>query len=432
MKHLLLVPLFLNLFFGQTYVVAYDNPNLLAGQESASAGEGEDDGNYETQSLILKNRMEACTEQFKAIKKPSRSLALTYERCLKLVSDGTREIDKQIEESNRSKLQLAELNERIFSFDIIPNDQRMQYVNDGRSAIKKAVHAMRGHSEAQQVEGISLFENVVRTNYRGIPEYTDAKNVCVELLAKLSKKWNRSMNALTKARGKLNSSAAEKSAAADARVYEKIKKNMEAENKDIEKDWFAPSQNNVQLIEHAYNRANALLKTLTNDRTEDDGKTEEKLQACWKNLDEVCSMMQRGETNEALEALRGNEALSAVRSLREGYIDNEYRDKLVRQIDALRSEVRERMRTSSKLNSSLKRNDLAIIRAFSSAERQLDRLETELARYKGEQKETRADRTEDSFHSEKVEDNAEEKSGIENEKLGQDDDETPDNNGKGE
>ena len=143
-------------------------------------------------------------------------------------------------------------------------------------------------------------------------------------------------------------------------------------------------------------------------------------------------MMQRGETNEALEALRGNEALSAVRSLREGYIDNEYRDKLVRQIDALRSEVRERMRTSSKLNSSLKRNDLAIIRAFSSAERQLDRLETELARYKGEQKETGADRTEDSFHSEKVEDNAEEKSGIENEKLGQDDDETPDNDGKGE
>lgn len=384
MKRLFTATLFVFWLVSALLPVAGGEADESGGAASDAAGADEnveEVRNYESERLALQQRMEAYAEQFKTVENPTPALSATYERCSRFVLERLKEVEKLISETENLKLKIAELSGESFDCTVVPEDQRMQYVEEGRQAVKGTMQALKAHTEAQQVEGIAIFSKV-RKHYRGIPEYAQAKQICAELLAKLGKKWKRSREALNKSRAKLSGAAAEKAKSADERSYEHLRQNMQAESKDIKEVWYVPLQNNLKMLEEMSNKVDSFAKAIASDRTEGQGQTEGKLEAFWASVDKIRDMMSSGKLEEAFDALRNDQSFSAVRDLSEVYLDTDSREKIGEQFDALCTEVRDRMRAASELERAVKRNVFNMEHSLDVAAQQLDRLKVTFSRFR--------------------------------------------------
>ena len=157
---------------------------------------------------------------------------------------------------------------------------------------------------------------------------------------------------------------------------------MQAESKDIKEVWYVPLQNNLKMLEEMSNKVDSFAKAIASDRTEGQGQTEGKLEAFWASVDKIRDMMSSGKLEEAFDALRNDQSFSAVRDLSEVYLDTDSREKIGEQFDALRTEVRDRMRAASELERAVKRNVFNMKHSLDVAAQQLDRLKATFSRFR--------------------------------------------------
>ncbi len=347
--------------------------------ESASKGGTDADelSGCRARCQSLKRKMDELEQRYKTMESPPQSLSRIYDRVSKVLDERMQSVEKlSVEQQKLVEERAAKLGSE-FVFSIVPQDQRMKYVEDGKRVLKDATRILHGSTDAQQVDGINLFMKA-REAYQGIEDYAKTKQSAAEALAKLSKKWNHIKNKLSKAREKLNAVALQKAEQMDARGMEKMEHSMEAAGKDIDRQLFVPVPNNLLMMDKACTTALMVSKSFDREQADKQGATEKILTAFWEKVDMICSEMQKGRLAEAESLLNSRSGeLSDALNLQVPYMDQTERDKLNEQIQALRADLRERVRFASKNDSLITRNTRTIESTLNSMEQQLERLEME-------------------------------------------------------
>ncbi len=370
---------------GQTEIDASDSE---VQEESTSLDKSDEEAlsEYRTQYLNLQKKSEEVEKKYEAIESPPRSLSRVHARVTEIVTECMRDIEKTTEDQQKQLEERATKLESEFVFSVVPQDQRMKYIQEGKSALKEAARLLNGNTETQQVDGMNLFMKV-REVYQGVADYARVKKNAEETLAKLTKRWSHSKGKLSKAREKLSTVAGQKVDQADARGMEKVEQSMKEAGNDADKQLFVPSVNNLLMLEKVCEVARTVSKTLDRETSDKQGATEQVLSDCWQKTDQICDEMQKGRLAEAESLLNNSSEISAARSLQTPYIDPAERDKLNEQIQVLRAELRERTRFASKKDNLIRRNTYTLERALGSMERQLEKLETEIEEFSAEQRE---------------------------------------------
>lgn len=336
----------------------------------------------------LDSKMKEYDKQFEAMEAPPRSLVSLYKRVSGMLAERLQNVEQLIEKCQASQSKRAELLSSDYVFSIVPDDQRMKYIEDGKALIKRAVRGLHGRTEGQQVEGLNLMMKAHEA-YQGVAGYVELEAMANEVISKLSRKWSRAKERLTKTREKLVPAAAEKSRELDQRAYEKQMQSIEGANQS--KQIIAPMQNNLLMLEKACASLSSCSDTLKGQQGNEQGQTEQLLVKCWEKLDLARSKMMGGELDEAESILRDGEEFAAVRSLRPEFLGQVERSKLSEQIQAMLTELRGRLRALSKLDSSINRDMNSIERSLHTLEQQQERLDSEFEDFRRAQEDSKED-----------------------------------------
>ncbi len=346
----------------------------------ASADEQAEGEEYSRRMEVLKERADKLEAQYKEIKEPDRVLTREHERFTRELKEQEEKVSKQIEELNTLQAKQKELMSGGFEFTIVPSDQRMKYIEEGKEVIKKAVSGMEGRSDGKQTAGMGRFLQA-RTKYQGLKEYKAARKTFLAVLDKHAKRWTRAAETIRKAREKKRPEDNEKVQQAEERAFQRTGAELKEQGRDIRKDLFTPVQNNLLMLEALCQTATSLKKTVEGERTEGQGETEEVLTELWAEMDKVAQLMAQGKAEEAEEAFKESEEVERFRLLRPECLSEEVRENTQKQIETLRTEVRERERELGRTERNIRRNTMTLERLLESLTHHIDGFETSLNDY---------------------------------------------------
>ncbi len=357
-------------------------PEAPAPAPAQSAPAALDNGQAQNASLLLREKLATADADYKALRAPSRALE-------RRMSSTRERIVNSLDKLDQQALKVAELQREFnnagrgdFVFAVVNEEQRSQYVRDGKAAYEAMVIDMKEKPGARKVGGIDKFE-IMRDRYQGIPEYKQAYAWYIKTLHALDKKWTKMLANEQKRRK--SSPPAKKAAMADADSKElaKLEQAFKDDNEDIAAVWFNPRPRNLEMLKLAVNKVtDALRRNEGVQLDEAVGTIPSLLEQFWTAMDEARRLTIEGQLDQAEEVLKADGSYDLLRRIHQNIFPNDYREPIMEQRKKLEDEIRTRKRNVRNAMTKLEREAGQLQRATGSAEAQISALQEEIQREK--------------------------------------------------
>ncbi len=349
--------------------------------EEAAPSEA-NNGQAQNATLRLREKLAGADAEFASLRAPSRSL----ER--RMVSTRER-IVKSLDKLDQQALKVAELQQEFnragrgdFTFALVSEEQRTQYVRDGEAAYKAMVIDMKEKPGARKVGGIDKFE-IMRERYQGMPEYKEAYAWYIKTLHALDKKWAKMLANEQKRRKSAQVAKKNAMQEADAAELEKLRKAFEAEGEDIAIVWFNPRPRNMEMLRLANNKVRDALRRNEGAKLDEAvGTVPSLLTQFWAAMDEARRLTIEGQLDQAEDVLKKDASYDILRRMHTSILPKEYRDPIMEQRKVLEDEIRTRKRNVRSSMTKLEREASQLERATGNAEAQINALLEEIQREK--------------------------------------------------
>lgn len=314
-----------------------------------------------------RKRFEDIEKQAAELKEPSRTFTSRYERMKAEAERSNKRIDEQLQKVKASEEKLEEISRGSFLFEVVRESEREQYAQEGAEMVQKVTKLLNG-KDTEQIEGVAGFEALYE-NYQGIPGYVAAHDQYRNVLDRFERKWTAARDKAQRDRQKLTGSARTKADDAEQSLYRRTAKKMSGLNKDIEKDWFAPSGNmmsNMLLLDLLLQKVRTAKRMASSEPEDDAEKLPDMIKAYWDEMDIVVQKLQTGAPDQGTEMLNESKSFDAIMAARHRSIPEKYK-KLIRE-------------QHNKLRDELRRSSSALRQAKRDLERDKNTLESDISR----------------------------------------------------
>lgn len=293
-------------------------------------------------------------------------------------------LEEQIAKYEEAEYNAGAVFRKEFDFATIPSFERTKFVDENDAQLKKIV-SLLGGKEADQVEGIILFEKL-RESHQGLPRFKDAAPLYVKCVTRLERKWRLSKERLERDRQKMNTNARNKATEVEDSQYSRLEQKLSAAGKDISRDWFVPGKyiGNVRVLDRLIQRASNSLQSQFNTPVAEAGTLPDLLNAYWVKIDEAVQCLMVGNAEQAMQMVDSNDAYNALMALPHCCIPDDLKNDIRKQHQEVKTEIRNRSLESGRKERDKSYARSAIDRDLSAIERTVERLTDDLEAIKEE------------------------------------------------
>ncbi len=361
-------------------------------------------------TINIRARLNQIDEEVAKLEDPSNTLLSTIEARKEKLSEDLDKLDIEALELAKAEKEFQASQIADFQLTVVTPEQRMQYVTDGKAVYDAMANGFKQSSIERKVDALNQFD-FLDENFRGIPEYAEAKAQYYEMLEKLIKQWEKTVASEEKKRERMTSLRREKQEEKEREFLESLEEELEEPvSSAMVKKWIAPIKKSYPMTVSILKKAEARLRDKDNrDKMESDDEVpvlSDMLTQYWTLLDKSRDLMCQGNLTEAIELLENDENYREILRLNRYVFPEKYRKPIVDQYAELRKEIqrrqRERRSAESKLTrqitmleSSAKSNEAAIEGIFREIDRAKEneerqkRIKAERARLEEERRKAR-------------------------------------------
>lgn len=305
---------------------------------------------------------------------PSRNFESRYSAALKTINRALEKMEKDCSEVDSMQAEFDSMTGQGYTYEIVAEQDRLKYGVDGKAAYDAMVVDMNQKRNSRKIGGLDKFE-VLRESFQGIPEYPEAYSWYIKTLKTLDKKWEKSIAGINKKREKMSDDKREKLEAKDEAEYEKLEKQLEEDGEHIAQVWYTPRPQNLVMLKAAKNKVEDVLRRSEHNKPlPQTGKVISLINAFWASMDKARDLMVAGSYDEAKEEMENNEEFKTISRLNKNLLPEEYKSPLIKQREAMYSELKKRISNRKTLQRTLDSKRAALSRTAESTENQVDRL----------------------------------------------------------
>ncbi len=337
-------------------------------------------------TINIRTRLNQIDEEVAKLEDPSPTLLSTIEARKEKLTEDLNELDVEALELAKAEKEFQASLIADFQLTVVTPEQRMQYVTDGKAVYDAMANGFKQSSIARRVDALNQFDHLDE-NFRGIPEYADAKKQYFDMLEKLVKHWEKAVTAEERKRERMTPLRREKVLEKDKEFLESLEEELgEPVSSAMTKKWIAPVKKSYPMTVSVMKRAEARLRDKDNLRTDDAelevGVLSDMLTQYWTLLDQSRELMCRGNLAEAIDLLDNNENYREILRLNRYVFPEKYRKPVVDQYSELRKEIQRRQRERRSAESKLTRQISILESSAKSCEAAIEGIFREIKRAK--------------------------------------------------
>ena len=281
---------------------------------------------------------------YNGLERKSRHLTTRYENHKKDVAERLKKIEEAKQKLEEAKAACSSYATAEYEFAIVSESDRDLYAREAGELARQAMASLSAKSDAERIKGLRKYAPL-RESYQGLPEFKELNALYQKVVLAFEKKWNSTREAMRRERQKWASSRLDKTETNEKAQLDDLASKMEAEELDIDEDWFLPKTTNSFMLDRALEhvrRAKGAFLTSKNSDMPTDVPT--LMSAYWRWMDDVKALFRRGDYEEALNKVGEDEPLREITGAPRAAMPESYKENYRKQTEDLRNAIRERQR----------------------------------------------------------------------------------------
>lgn len=287
-----------------------------------------------------RKKLEQVDQAYASLKAPGRLIQSRYPSLMEDVNNHIKKMEEAKNEVDAQAAKKQDINAAEYVFSIVMPEDRDKYEREASELAKRVMTLLSAKQESSLIEGLRQFE-IMRESYQGHPQYKEALSLYQKTINKLEKKWSALREAMRRERQKWQQKRLDQQVEAETIQYETLSRKMEADDRNIEEDWFVPKVSNSVMLDRALDRVKRA-KSQQNRYADTTVNVPELMQKFWATMDSYKALMSEGKLDEAVDGMTNNETYREILGLGRYCLPENYKEDIRKQYENMREEIRRR------------------------------------------------------------------------------------------